>query len=135
MFGVDTEHMDTGVREGRPHNMYAGVVVIVATIFLLLSLPTVVVNIIEYSQPAWVLSHQKYAQLYLMSVLCQNLICLNHAAAHAIYFACVSPLRHQLWILFHASRNDSGMQGSEDGIGRFLNENEIHTEPMITTTV
>jgi hypothetical protein len=137
MFGVDTDHTDDHLRDSRSPNMHTGIVVVMAAIFVLLCLPTLIVNFIQYCQPAWMLSNQNYAHLYLVSELCQNLICLHHAATHAIYFVCMPQLRRDLWILVRGSSDDTyalEVVTSMDTNGMLLSEREVTPSDSIVVT-
>ena len=68
----------------------------VSLTFLLLSLPMVIVNVIQYSNPSWLQSNTNYARMSVVSELFHTLTCLNHAGCHFMYFACTPQLRKDL---------------------------------------
>lgn len=71
----------------------------VSCVFLLLTLPSIITNFIQYANPFWLHSHANYARMYMVSELFQMLTCLNYAGCHVIYFACTPQLRKDLFTM------------------------------------
>lgn len=72
--------------------------IVVSLIYLLLNLPIIIVNFMEYanSSSAGVYDYGKVAKLLLARVVCQTISCLNCTVSFILYFAMVPQMRKEL---------------------------------------
>ena len=80
-----------GICQQRKHResdgqQYLALTLVLASVFAMLSLPSIILNFIDYSRPHWLSSFQSYARWYLVMEVCQLLGSLNHALTHVICF-------------------------------------------------
>ena len=74
---------------------YISLVIILAIVFVMLSLPSLILNVIEYSRPSWLRSYQSYVRLYAVAELFQTLGSVNSAITHVICFCCCARMRKE----------------------------------------
>lgn len=77
-------------------NRLTRAVLAVSIIFLLLYLPTVIVNILLYSQQRYFTQIHLRVRLSLLQEICQTLACLNNAISFILYFSIVPAMRQEL---------------------------------------
>ena len=66
---------------------------LVSMTFIILINPSVILNLIQYSQPEWLYSFQSYAKLIMFTEMFQTLVWLNMSVAHIIYILAVPKLK------------------------------------------
>ena len=84
--------------ENRPEtepNMtrFTRVTLCLAIFFLICTLPTQVINFIEYSKPHWLENYQATARLYLIKMVCQVMACFYTSVCFVFYFLLVPAFR------------------------------------------
>ena len=66
---------------------------------VIMLLPTVVINLVEYSKPEWSVDHEKRSRLYLARTIGQTIACLSHSITYVIYFSAIPLCRTELSVL------------------------------------
>ena len=74
--------------------VFTRVALIVAFCYIVMSLPTVIINFIDYHQPRYP-DYQKLAKLYLAKTMGQTVACFSHSISYIIYFTTVPLFRSE----------------------------------------
>ena len=70
--------------------------VIISSLYVIMSLPTVVINFVEYNRPDWSSNYKKLAQIFLARTIGQSIACLCHSISYIVYFTTVPLFRAEL---------------------------------------
>ena len=93
-------HTSAG-RSAKPaQDQLTRVTLLVSMTFLTLSLPTVILNVIQYINPQLIFDYRSYSRIILGSVICNMISCLNYSINFILYFAGVPLFRVEFFALF-----------------------------------
>lgn len=114
---------------------YISVTLAVAIAFVALSLPSVLLNIIEYSNPTWLFSFRSIVRLKVISELFQTLSCLNQASTHLLYLAFMPNMRAHTYNILRRLCCRGDVQIDEGSNGVLVSQTIECTPPESVTTV
>ncbi len=77
-------------------NRFTAIVIILAILFILLTLPMIIINLIQYGKPPWMANQNAMIKLWMAAEISQVLSCINHSVTFVLYFAMLPMLRTEL---------------------------------------
>ena len=92
----------------RTQDQLTKLVLVVSLVYLLLNLPKIIANIVEYAYfPTPVVNYRQVAKLFLARAACQTISCLNCAVSFILYFSLVPQMRKEFMVIIRKLRGSN----------------------------